>query len=60
VIQRGGILRLSTEAQMEARVARQVGAQHFHRDVAVKSNVTREVDFGHPADSDDLSEFVAV
>ena len=60
MVQRGGILGLPAKAHEEARVARQVGAQDLDRDVAVQSHVTREVDFGHPAHSEDLPEFVAV
>ena len=35
VIQRSGVLRLTPEAQVEARIAGQISAQNFNRDVAV-------------------------
>ena len=36
MVQRGGVLRLAAEPQIEAGVAGQVGAQHLDRDVAVQ------------------------
>jgi hypothetical protein len=35
VIESGGVLRLASEAQVEAWIAGQVGAQHLNRDVSV-------------------------
>ena len=60
VIQRGRVLRFAAEPQIEARVARQVGAQHLDRDVAVQPQVACQVDFGHAAEAEDLAEFVPI
>ena len=60
MVQRGGVLRLPAEPEVEARIAGQVGAQHLDGDVAVQPLVARQVDFGHAAEAEDLAEFVAV
>ena len=60
VVQRSGVLRLAPEAQVEARVAGQVGAQHLDRDVAVQADVAGQMDLGHAAEAEDLAQFVAV
>ena len=60
VVQRGGVLRLAAEAQIEAGVAGQVGTQHLDRDIAVKPQIAGQMDFGHAAEAEDFAEFVAV
>ena len=60
MVQRGGVLRLPAEPQVEARVAGQVGAQHLDRHVAVQPQIARQMNLGHAAEAEDLAEFVAV
>ncbi len=60
VVQRGRVLGLAAEPEVEARVAGQVGAQHLDRHVAVQPDVAGEVNLGHAAEPEDFAEFVAI
>ena len=60
MVQRGRVLRLAAEPQIEAGVAGQVGAQHLDGHVAVKPQIARQMDLGHAAKAEDLTEFVPV
>ncbi len=60
VVQCRGVLRLASEAQVEAGVAGEVGAQHLDGDVAVQADVAGEVDLGHASEAQNLADLVAI
>ena len=60
VVERGGVLRFAPEPEVEARVAGQIGAQHFDRDVAVQPQIAGQVHLRHAAEAQDLAQLVAV
>lgn len=47
VIQRGRVLRFAPEAEVEARIAGQIRAQHLDRDVPMQTDVTGQMNLGH-------------
>ncbi len=60
VIQCGGVLRLASEAQIEAGIAGQISAQHLDRDIAVQPDVAGQVNLGHTPEAEDFAYFIAV
>ena len=60
MVQRGRILRFTAKSKIEARVAGQVGAQHFDRHVSMQAQIAREMDLGHASEAKNLAEFIAV
>src|SRR6185437_5636892 len=54
VIQRGGVLCLTPEAQVEAGIAGQIRAQHLDRDVAMQADVAGQVNLGHTSEAEDV------
>jgi hypothetical protein len=59
VVQRGRVLRLPAEAQLELRVTGQVGAQHLDRHVSGQPHVPAAVHLGHAAVAERLAQLVA-
>ena len=55
VIQSSCVLRLTPEAQVEARIAGQVCAQHLDRDVAVQTEVAGQMNLRHTPETEDLA-----
>ena len=60
MIELRGVLRLASEAKVERRITREVGAQHLDRDVPVEQEIASEVHLRHPAEPERLAQFVAV
>ena len=55
VVERRGVLRLAPEAQVEAGVPGQVGAQHLDRHVAVQPDIPGQMDLGHATEAEDVA-----
>ena len=59
MVQPGGRLGLAPEAHEEVGVAGEVGSQHLDRDLSPEPGVVAQVDVGHAAAPDELTDLVA-
>ena len=60
VVERGGVLGLAAEPQLELRVPGEVGAQHLHGHVPAEALVHPAVHLGHAAVAERVAQLVAV